>query len=61
MNAPMVSALETRIRSTAFKLCFQFQLAPLQRGIPNGIDQVTGRGLYSFTLELNLSNSRTHS
>ena len=31
-NAPMVSALEATIWCTAFKLCFQFQLAPLYRG-----------------------------
>jgi len=28
------SALETRIRETGFKLCFQFQLAPLHTGSP---------------------------
>jgi hypothetical protein len=32
LNAPTVSALETKILSTAFKFCFEIQLAPLQRG-----------------------------
>ena len=31
LKAPMVSALETKIWYTAFNLCFQFQLAPLQK------------------------------
>jgi hypothetical protein len=29
LKARLVSALETKMRRTAFKLCFQFQLAPL--------------------------------
>jgi len=32
LKAPMVSALETIISFTAFKLCFQILLAPLRRG-----------------------------
>jgi hypothetical protein len=32
MKAPMVSAIETKIRGTAFKRCFQIQLAPLHTG-----------------------------
>jgi len=32
LKAPMISAPETIIAYTAFKLCFQFQLAPLQHG-----------------------------
>jgi len=32
MKAPLVSALETVISQTALNVCFQFQLAPLQRG-----------------------------
>jgi hypothetical protein len=33
LKAPMVSALDTMICRTAFKLCFQVQLAPLQQGV----------------------------
>jgi hypothetical protein len=32
LKAPMVSALETRTRYTAFNFCFQIQLASLHRG-----------------------------
>ena len=32
LKAPMVSALETIILCTAFNVCFQIQLAPLQLG-----------------------------
>jgi len=42
-----------RARSyNAFKLCFQIQLAPLQRG---AVPRVGGRGLHSSTFRLNLS------
>jgi GDPmannose 4,6-dehydratase len=33
----------------------------LQQDVPEDFVVATGRGLHSFTLELNLSNSRTHS
>ena len=36
LRARLVSALETKIRYTAFKVCFQFQLAPLQHGGATG-------------------------
>jgi len=63
MKATMVSALETRISSTAFNVCSQFQLAPLRCGGGNGAGQRChlggggdgGRGLHSFTVQLNLS------
>jgi hypothetical protein len=34
--APMVAALEATIRLIAFKLCFQFKLAPLSPGVCGG-------------------------
>jgi len=44
LKALMVSALETRISYTAFNVCFQFQLAPLQRG--GGPLLAIGTGVY---------------
>ena len=34
---------------------------PLEMYMPAGLEVVTGRGLHSFTLELNLRTCRTHS
>jgi hypothetical protein len=36
-KAPMISALETIISYTAFTVCFQIQVAPLQRGGACGV------------------------
>ena len=41
-KAPIVSALETTISETAFKVCFQFQLAPLYLGRLPGQRQSEG-------------------
>jgi len=60
LEAPMVSAIETRICWTAFKLCFHVQLAPLHQGHQRhdpGHRHVghAGGGLHSSTYRLNLS------
>jgi hypothetical protein len=39
LKAPMVSALESKISQTAFNCCFQFQLAPLHRGVRHHDDR----------------------
>ena len=60
------SALETYMRYTAFKCCFQLHLAPLLRGTSTSTGAsrecevldtraAGGRGLHSSTSELNLS------
>ena len=41
LKAPMVSALGARIGRAAFKLCFQFQLAPLCEGGTRGVARGT--------------------
>ena len=56
-KAPMVSALEATKRCNAFKLCFQFEVAAVQHGGHHRVHGGggTGRGLHSFTFQLNLS------
>jgi len=43
LKAPMVSALETKIRCSAFKFCFQFQLVPLHHVASHRRHQRQGR------------------
>jgi hypothetical protein len=44
LKARLVSDLETKMRQTAFKLCFQFQLAPLHRVIAPYVKAVDPNG-----------------
>ena len=60
----LISALETIIWHTAFKLCFQFQLAPLHRGAcaaPGGVVlRRHPRGLRGLQLRLRLRGGALH-
>jgi len=44
LKAPMVSTLETTNRSISFKVCLQFQLAPLQQGVRCQRARAPGQG-----------------
>ena len=58
LKAPVVSALEATMCWTAFKHCFQFQIATLQPGLrQRPAREVPGRGLHLSTFRRNVSAS----